>query len=63
LIRELEREVRHAPRALRYPLFLVGLIILVIGGVIGEMVKFSTDAFVAIAAVGFLFLVAAVLLR
>jgi hypothetical protein len=59
----LEKEERHAPKILRYPLFLAGLIVLVGGGVAGEMLKSSTDFFVAVAVVGFILLMVSVLLR
>jgi hypothetical protein len=58
----LEKEKRHAPKAWRYPIFLAGLIVLVGGGVVGEMAKFATDSFVAVAAVGFILLMISVLL-
>jgi hypothetical protein len=59
----LEKETKHAPKAIRYPLFLAGLIVLVGGGVIGEALKLSTNFFVAVAVVGFLLLMAAVIVR
>jgi hypothetical protein len=59
----LEKEPRHAPKYLRYPLFLVGLIILVIGGLLGEAIKLTTDYFVAVAVLGFVLLMASVLIR
>lgn len=59
----MEKQTKHAPKILRYPLFLAGLIVLVGGGVAGETLKFAVDSFVAIAAVGFVLLMAAVLIN
>jgi hypothetical protein len=47
----------------RYPLFLVGLLIIVIGGFIGIDYRAGTDVDVAVAVVGFLFLFLSVALR
>ena len=59
----MEKETRHAPKSLRYPLFLAGLIVLVGGGVAGEMLRFATDSFVAVASIGFILLMLSVLIR
>jgi hypothetical protein len=58
-----EKEVKHAPKYLRYPLFLLGLIVLAVGGLIGEMLKLTTNSFLIIAVVGFVLLMASVLIR
>lgn len=50
------------PKAARYPLFLIGLIILIGGGLGGQMVNFSTTTDFIVGAVGFIFLMLSVLI-
>jgi hypothetical protein len=59
----MEKDKTHRSRVLRYPLFLIGLAVIVLGGIAGEFLKSSTNFFVVIAVVGFAFLTAAVLVR
>ena len=60
----MEREHKTMVRpVLRYPLFLVGLLILVVGGLLAVHFGAGTDAEVVIAAAGFLLLVFSVALR
>jgi len=60
----MEKERRSGFRPIfRYPLFLLGLLIIVIGGFIAIDYRAGTDVDVAIAVVGFLFLFLSVALR
>lgn len=60
----MEREPRNRiPKAARYPLFLVGLIILVFGGLGGIQVHASSEVDAAIAVVGVAFVLLSVVLR
>jgi hypothetical protein len=60
----LEKEPRHAvPKVMRYPLFLVGLLILIVGGVGGVYAHVPDTTEAGFAAVGFVFLLLSVILR
>jgi predicted anti-sigma-YlaC factor YlaD len=60
----LEKEPRHAfPKAARYPLFLIGLAIIIFGGLAGVYVHAADTTEAGIAAVGFIILILSVVLR
>jgi hypothetical protein len=60
---ERERPGNAWVQAARYPLFLLGLVILVIGELLARSAGVGVDGEAAVAVVGFLFLVLAVALR
>jgi hypothetical protein len=63
-VNELEKEPKNRlPKAARYPLFLIGLVILIIGGLAGMQAGASATTDAAVAAVGFVFLMLSVVLR
>ena len=59
----MERKKGLLPPGARYPLFLVGLLILIVGELGAVSSGASTDTEAGIAALGFLFLVLSVVLR
>lgn len=59
----MEREKRRVSPAVRYPLFMVGLLTLLIGELSAVSVHAGVDAEAGIAALGYIFLVLAVALR
>jgi TRAP-type C4-dicarboxylate transport system permease large subunit len=60
----LEKEHKNAlPKAARYPLFLIGLVILILGGLAGIYAGVSAGTEAGVAAVGFVFLLLSVVLR
>ncbi len=56
-------EKRMVSSALRYPFFLIGLAILVLGELVGFELKVSAASELVIAIVGFLFLILSVAIR
>ena len=51
------------PKRLRYPIFLVGLVVLILGTIIENAMKASISTFEATAIVGFALLVLSVIVR
>jgi hypothetical protein len=60
----MEKEPKHRiPKAARYPLFLVGLVIMILGGLAAGYAHAPDTTEAAFAAVGFVFLMLSVVLR
>jgi hypothetical protein len=59
----MDREAKHLRKAARYPLFLVGLVILVPGLLYAKSANLSPDVEATIGIVGFIFLVLSVAIR
>lgn len=59
----MEREKKGISPAVRYPLFMVGLLILLVGELSAVSAHAGVDAEAAVAAVGYIFLVLSVALR
>jgi small basic protein len=60
----LERERKfHFPQALRYPFFLIGLVIMIAGGVGAIRASLPVSVDVTVAVVGFVFLIIAIVFR
>lgn len=51
------------PKRARFPLFLAGLAVMLVGGVLAESQKAAPSSIAAVAAVGFLLLVLSVVFR
>jgi len=63
-VRRLDREPKNRlPKAARYPLFLIGLLILIIGELSAQAAQAGVDAQAGIAILGLAFLVLSVGLR
>ena len=60
----MEKEPKNRlPKSARYPLFLVGLVILIFGGLVGMQMSAPAPEEAGIAIIGFAFVVLSVLLR
>ena len=59
----MDKESKHFPKGARYPLFLIGLVIIVLGLLYAKSTNLSLDAEAAIGIVGFIFLLLSVVVR
>lgn len=60
----MEKEPKHPiPKAARYPLFVIGLVIMIFGGLAGVYAHAPDTTEAGLVAVGFVFLVLSVALR
>lgn len=60
----MEREPKHrVPKAARYPIFLLGLLTIILGELASLSYNAGTQTEVAVAALGFFFLILSVALR
>ncbi len=54
---------QRMPKRARYPLFLTGLVVIVLGGLVANAEKASASDIAGVALVGFAFLVSSVVLK